>query len=383
MTTNFQMTEEHRMIQSMVRDFAEKEIAPRAEEIDATDQFPADIFKRMGALGILGIPIAEQYGGVGGDYTGLIIALEEIARVSGSVALILDAHTSLCCEPIYAFGSEAQKQKYLVPLLQGEKVGAFGLTEPQAGSDAGATQTRAVRDGDEWVINGQKIFITNGSIADVVVITAKTDPDQGTNGISSFIIEKGTPGFRPGRDEKKMGLKGSVTSELFFEDCRIPAENLLGKENEGFKQFLVTLDAGRIAIAAMALGLAQGAFEKAVAYAKERVQFDQPIAQFQAIQWMIAEMSTDIEAARLMVNRAAWLKKQGQPVNKEASMAKLFATEVSERVCRKAIQIHGGYGYIQEYEVERMYRDQRLCSIGEGTNEIQRLVIARHELGLE
>jgi alkylation response protein AidB-like acyl-CoA dehydrogenase len=371
------------MIQSMVRDFAEKEIAPRAEEIDATDQFPADIFKRMGALGILGIPIAEQYDGVGGDYTGLIIALEEIARVSGSVALILDAHTSLCCEPIYAFGSEAQKQKYLVPLLQGEKVGAFGLTEPQAGSDAGATQTRAVRDGDEWVINGQKIFITNGSIADVVVITAKTDPDQGTNGISSFIIEKGSPGFRPGRDEKKMGLKGSVTSELFFEDCRIPAENLLGKENEGFKQFLVTLDAGRIAIAAMALGLAQGAFEKAVAYAKERVQFDQPIAQFQAIQWMIAEMSTDIEAARLMVNRAAWLKKQGQPVNKEASMAKLFATEVSERVCRKAIQIHGGYGYIQEYEVERMYRDQRLCSIGEGTNEIQRLVIARHELGLE
>jgi alkylation response protein AidB-like acyl-CoA dehydrogenase len=256
------------------------------------------------------------------------------------------------------------------------------LTEPGAGSDAGATRTRAVRDGDDWVINGQKIFITNGSVADVVVITAKTEPERGTRGISAFIIEKGTPGFQLGRDEKKMGLKGSVTSQLFFESCRIPVDNLLGEENAGFRQFLITLDAGRVAIAAMAVGLAQGAFERAVAYAKERVQFGQAIARFQAIQWMIADMATQIEAARLLVYRAAWLKDQGLPFAKQASVAKLFATEMSERACRDAIQIHGGYGYMQEYAVERMYRDQRLCAIGEGTNEIQRLVIARHVLGL-
>jgi len=379
---DFQLTEEHVLIKNMVRDFAEKEIAPRAEEIDATDQFPLDIFKRMGELGLLGIPFAEAYGGAGGDYLSLLIALEEIARVSGSMAITLDAHTSLCCEPIYLFGTEAQKLKFLIPLARGEKIGAFGLTESLAGSDAGATRTTAVRDGDEWVINGQKLFITNGSIADVVVITAKTDSDKGTRGISSFIIEKGTSGFQLGRDEKKMGLKGSVTSELFFENCHIPAENLLGRENEGFKQFMTTLDAGRLAISAMAVGLAQGAFDKAATYAKERVQFDRPIAQFQAIQWMIAEMATEIDAARLMINRAAWLKGQGVRFTKEAAMAKLFATEVSERVCYKAIQIHGGYGYMREYAVERMYRDQRLCAIGEGTNEIQHMVIARKVLGL-
>ena len=378
---DFALTEEHRMIARMVREFAEKEIAPRAEEIDATDQFPDDLFRRMGELGILGIPFPEKYGGSGGGYMSMVLALEEIARVSGSMAITLDAQTSLYCEPIYLFGSEEQKKKYLAPAARGEKIGAFGLTEPQAGSDAGATRTRAIRQGDEWVINGQKIFITNGSVADFVVITAKTDPEKGTRGISAFIVEKGTPGFQPGRDEKKMGLKGSVTSELFFEDCRIPAENLLGKENEGFRQFLVTLDAGRVAIAAMAVGLAQGAFERATAYAKERVQFGQPIAEFQAVQWMIAEMATEIEAARLMVHRAAWLKEQGARFTKEAAMAKLLATETSERVCRKAIQVHGGYGYMREYAVERMYRDQRLCSIGEGTNEIQRLVIARQVLG--
>jgi len=379
---DFQLTDEHLLIKNTVREFAEKEIAPRAEEIDATDEFPADIFKRMAELGLLGIPFSEAYGGAGGDYLSLLIALEEIARVSGSVAIILDAHTSLCCEPIYLFGTEAQKRKYLPPLVSGEKIGAFGLTEPNAGSDAGATRTRAVRNGDHWVIDGHKQFITNGSLADVVVITAKTDPDKGTRGISSFIIEKGTPGFQLGRNEKKMGLKGSVTSELFFENCRVPAENLLGKDNEGFKQFLTTLNAGRLAISAMAVGLAQGAFEKAVAYAKERVQFDRPIAQFQAIQWMIADMATEIEAARLMIHRAAWLKGRGARFVKEAAMAKLFATEVSERVCYKAIQIHGGNGYVREYGVERMYRDQRLCAIGEGTNEIQRLVIARQVLGL-
>jgi butyryl-CoA dehydrogenase len=376
----FQLSEEHLMIRSMVRDFVQKEIAPRAEQIDERDEFPQDLFFKMGEVGLLGLPLPEEYGGSGSDYVSLVIALEEVARASGSMAIIYDAHTSLCCEPLYLFGTEVQKQELLVSLARGEKIGAFGLTEPQAGSDAGATRTRAVRDGDGWVINGHKIFITNGSVADVVVITAKTDPDKGTEGISSFIVEKGTPGFQPGRDEKKMGLKGSVTSELFFEDCRIPAKNLLGKENGGFKQFLITLDAGRIAIAAMAVGLAQGAFEKAVAYARERVQFGQPIAKYQAIQWMIADMATEIEAARLMVYRAAWLKEQGGDFTKEASMAKLFATDMSERVCRKAIQIHGGYGYVREYEVERMYRDQRLCSIGEGTNEIQRLIIARRVL---
>jgi butyryl-CoA dehydrogenase len=377
---DFELSEEHRLLRRTVRDFAETEIGPRAEEIDATDEFPWDIFRKMGAAGLLGLPFPEQYGGSGGDMLSQALALEEIARVSGTMAIILDAHTSLCCEPIYLFGTEEQKQKYLVPLARGEKVGAFGLTEPQAGSDAGATRTRAVRDGDEWVLNGQKIFITNGSIADVAVVTAKTDPEKGTRGISAFIVEKGTPGFTPGRDEKKMGLKGSVTSELFFENCRIPLGNLLGRENEGFKQFLTTLDGGRVAIAAMALGLAQGAFEKALAYAKERVQFGQPIANFQAIQWMIADMATDIEAARLMVYRAAWLKDRGQRFTREASMAKLCATETSERVCYKAIQIHGGYGYTRDYAVERMYRDQRLCAIGEGTNEIQRLVIARQLL---
>jgi alkylation response protein AidB-like acyl-CoA dehydrogenase len=312
----------------------------------------------------------------------MVIALEEIARVSGSMAITLDAHTSLCCEPIYRFGTEEQRQKYLVPLARGEMIGAFGLTEPQAGSDAGATQTRAVRDPqtDEWILNGQKIFITNGSIADVVVITAKTDPEKGARGISSFIVEAGTPGFTTGRDEKKMGLKGSVTSELFFKDCRIPSSNILGEENQGFKQFLMTLDAGRVAIAAMAVGLAQGAYERAIDYAKEREQFGQPIANFQAIRWMIADMATEIDAARMMVHRAVWLKEKEERFTKEASMAKLFATEMSERVCRKAIQIHGGYGYVREYEVERMYRDQRLCAIGEGTNEIQRLVISREVL---
>jgi alkylation response protein AidB-like acyl-CoA dehydrogenase len=377
----FQPTEEHRMIRRMVRDFAEKEIAPRAEEIDATDQFPDDLFRRMGQLGILGLPFPEEYGGSGGGYTGLVIALEEIARVCGSMAIALDAHTSLCGEPLHLFGTEAQKRRYLAPLARGEQIGAFGLTEPQAGSDAGATRTRAVRDGEEWVIDGQKTFITNGSIADVVVITAKTAPERGTRGISSFIVEKGTPGFQPGRDERKMGLRGSVTSELFFEECRVPAENLLGRENEGFKQFLTTLDAGRVAIAAMALGLAQGAFERALAYAQERQQFGRPIAKFQAIQWMLADTATEIEAARLMVQRAAWLRERGERFTKEAAMAKLFATEVSERACYKAVQIHGGYGYTQEYEVERMYRDQRLCAIGEGTNEIQRIVIARQLLG--
>jgi len=378
---DFELTEEQQMIRKMVRDFAEREIMPIAQETDETGEFPWETIHKMAPLGLLGLPIPEEYGGAGADNVSFTIALEEIARACGSTAITLDAHTSLACEPIYFFGTEEQKRKYLVPMARGEKLGAFGLTEPEAGSDAGATKTRAVLDGDEWVINGQKIFITNGSIAEVVLIAAVTDPEKGTRGISNFIVEKDTPGFRPGREEEKMGLKGSVTSELFFDDCRVPKENLLGKEGDGFKQFLIALDGGRIAIGAMAVGLAQAAFEKAVAYSKERVQFGQPIANFQAIQWMIADMATEIDAARLLVYRAAWLKDKGVRFTKEAAMAKLYASEAAERACYKALQIHGGYGYMKEYDVERYYRDNRLCAIAEGTSEIQRVVIARQVLG--
>ena len=378
---HFELTDEQRMTREMVRDFAENEIKPLAQERDHSGEFPWELIRKMGPLGLLGLPIPEEYGGAGADTVCYAIAIEEIARVCGSTAITVAAHTSLGTYPIYRFGSEAQKRKYLPRLASGQGLAAFGLTEPEAGSDAGATRTRAVREGDEWVINGQKIFITNGSIADVVVVAAVTEPDKSPRGIGNFIVEKGTPGFRPGRDEEKMGLKASVTSQLFLEDCRVPQENFLGQPGEGYKQFLITLDGGRISIGAMALGLAQGAYERALAYAQERVQFGQPIARFQAIQWMLADMATEIEAARLMIYRSAWLKDQGVRFTKEAAMAKLYASEVAERACFKAVQIHGGYGYVREYDVERMYRDQRLCTIGEGTSEIQRLVIARQILG--
>ena len=378
---DFELTEEQEMIRRMVRDFAEKEIVPIAGEMDEQGEFPWEIIRKMAPLGFLGLPIPEEYGGAGIDNVSFAIAMEEIARASGSIAITLDAHVSLACEAILQFGSEEQKRKYLAPLARGEKLGAFALTEPEAGSDAAAIKTRAVLSGDEWVLNGQKVFITNGSIADVVVVAAVTDPTKGHRGISNFIVEKGTPGFRPGRDEEKMGLKGSVTSQLFFEDCRVPKENLLGKEGEGFKQFLIVLDAGRIAIGAMAVGLAQAALDASIAYAKERVQFGQPIAKFQAIQWMIADMATQLDAARLLVYRAAWLKDRGMRFTREAAMAKLFASEIAERACHAAIQIHGGYGYTKDYPLERYYRDARLCEIGEGTSEIQRLVIARQVLG--
>jgi len=378
---DFELTEEQEMIRRMVRDFAEKEIVPIAGEMDEKGEFPWETIRKMAPLGFLGLPIPEEYGGAGVDNVSFAIAMEEIARASGSIAITLDAHVSLACEAILQFGSEEQKRKYLAPLARGEKLGAFALTEPEAGSDAAAIKTRAVLSGDEWVLNGQKVFITNGSIADVVVVAAVTDPTKGHRGISNFIVEKGTPGFRPGRDEEKMGLKGSVTSQLFFEDCRVPKENLLGKEGEGFKQFLIVLDAGRIAIGAMAVGLAQAALDASIAYAKERVQFGQPIAKFQAIQWMIADMATQLDAARLLVYRAAWLKDRGVRFTREAAMAKLFASEIAERACHAAIQIHGGYGYTKDYPLERYYRDARLCEIGEGTSEIQRLVIARQVLG--
>ena len=377
----FELDEEQRLVRNMVHDFAQAEIAPRAAEVDKSEEFPADNIAKMAELGLLGLPYPEEYGGGGGDYLSYAIAVEEIARACGSTALIYAAHVSLGCGPIYSFGTEAQKQKWLPLLCSGRGLGAFGLTEPEAGSDAGSTRTTAVRDGDEYVLNGSKMWITSGAIAEVVTCTSKTDPRAGTRGISGFLVEKGMPGFIPGKNEPKMGLKGSVTSALTLENCRVPAENLLGREGDGFKQMLITLDAGRISIGAMALGLAQAAFDEATRYSKERVQFGQPIARFQAIQWMIADMATEIDAARMMIYRAAAMKDAGRPFTKEAAMAKLYASEVAERAAFKAVQIHGGYGYSREYPVERIYRDQRLCTIGEGTSEIQRLVIARQVLG--
>jgi len=376
---DFDLNDEQQMIRKMVREFAEKELAPHAEEVDAKGQFPWEAIRKMGELGLLGLNVPEAYGGAGADMVSYTLAIEEIARACGSTALTVAAH-ALCTTPLALFGNEEQKRKYLVPLAQG-KLGAFGLTEPGAGSDAAAIKTTAVRDGDWWVLNGSKIFITNGGLADVLIIVAVTDKSKGTRGISAFIVEKGTPGFTPGREEEKMGLRGSLTSQLFFENCRVPAANLLGNEGDGFKYALATLDSGRIGIGAMSVGLAQAALEASLRYAKERVQFGQPIASFQAIQWMLADMGTQIEAARLLVHRAATLKDKGRRFTKEAAMAKLFASEMAERACHKAIQIHGGYGYVREYAVERFYRDVRLCEIGEGTSEVQRLVIARQLLG--
>ena len=377
---DFELNEEQHMIHKMVRDFAEKEIAPKATELDETEEFPWDTLRQMAQLGLLGLSIPEEYGGSGGDTLCYAIAVEEVARASGSLAITMAAQISLAAAPLYQFGTEEQKRKYLVPLATGEKLGAFGLTEPGAGSDAGATTTKAVLDADHWVIDGQKNFITNGSIAGIMVITAVTDPEKGSRGISNFIVESDTPGFRPGRDEDKMGLRSSVTSQLFFEECRVPQENLLGRPGEGYKQFLATLDGGRISIAAMALGLGQAALDAAVGYSKERVQFGQAISNFQAIQWMLADSATELEAARLLTYRAACLKDKGVRFTKEAAMAKLLAALAAEKACFNAIQIHGGYGYTRDYPVERYYRDNRLTSIGEGTNEIQRLVIARQLL---
>src|SRR5512136_1046232 len=339
---DMELSEEQRMVRDMVRDLAQKEIAPRAAQVDKSEEFPAENIRKMAELGLLGLPYPEKYGGGGGDYLSYAIAVEEVARACGSTALIFAAHVSLGCGPIYYFGSEEQKQKWLPHLCSGKGLGAFGLTEPEAGSDAGSTRTIAVRDGDSYVLNGSKMWITSGAIADVVIATAKTDRAAGTRGISCVLVEKGTPGFIPGKNEPKMGLKGSVTSALSFEECRVPASNLLGKEGDGFRQMLITLDGGRISIGAMALGLAQAALDAATQYAKQRVQFGQPIASFQALQWMIADMATEIDAARLMVYRAAARKDAGLSFSKEAAMAKLFASEVAERAAFKAVQIHGG-----------------------------------------
>ncbi len=379
---DFALSPEHEQIRRTVREFAEGRIAPVADELERKGEFPHDIIREAAGLGLLGVPFPEEVGGTGLDSVAYAITIEELARVSGSVAIIVSAHTSLGCNPLYLAGTQKQKERYLRPLASGEKLGAYGLTEPGAGSDSRGTRTRARRDGDEWVLDGAKRFITNAGVAEVYIVTAVTEGQAESGKISAFIVEQGTPGFSIGRMEEKMGLHASATGELLFDECRIPADNLLGPEGQGDRLFLQTLDGGRIGIGAMALGLSQAAYEAASAYARQREQFGRPIGAFQGVAFMIADMATEIEAARLLVYRAAWLKDAGRPFSTEAAMAKLFASEVSQRATNAAVQVHGGYGYITEYRVERYLRDAKLTEIGEGTSQIQRMVIARNLLGI-
>lgn len=371
----FELLEEHELMRNVARDFAKNEVAPVAKQLDRTGEFPYEWVKKCAELGFLGITVPEQYGGVGADALSECLVIEEIARESGSLALIIDAHTSLGCMPLLLEGTEEQKQKYLVPAAKGEKLMAFGLTEPGAGSDAGSSKTVAVLDGNEWIINGSKAWITNIGVAEIYIITAKTDPEKGNRGISAFIIEKGTPGFEIGKWEKKMGLNNSATGELFFRNCRIPKENLLGTVNKGFPLFLKGLDEGRIAISAMAVGMAQGALDRSIAYAKERIQFGRPIAQFQAISFYLAEMATKVELARTFLYRVAKMRDTGLRYTKEAAMLKFFSSEMCCWVCDKAVQIHGANGYSKEFDVERFMRDAKLLTIGEGTSEVCQIVI--------
>jgi short-chain 2-methylacyl-CoA dehydrogenase len=376
---NFDLSEEHELLRATVREFADERIAPVAEELDREHRFPYDLIAGLGELGLLGIPIPEEYGGSGADTLSYTIAVEELTRVDSSVAITVAAHTSLGTMPILLYGSEEQKRAWLPDLAGGKKLAAFGLTEPEAGSDAGATRTTAeLRDG-KWIVNGAKIFITNAGtdISACVTITARTGKDE----ISNIIVPNGTEGYQVSAPMRKMGWRASDTRELSFRDCAVPEDNLLGERGAGYRQFLEILDGGRISVAAMGLGLAQGAFELASAYARERKQFGQPIGSFQAIQFKLADMATEIEAGRSLVYKAAWLKDQGRPFAQAAAMAKLYTGELAHRVANHALQIHGGYGYMDEYAVSRLYRDQKVLEIGEGTNEIQRLVIARH-LGL-
>ncbi|HST05555.1 MAG TPA: acyl-CoA dehydrogenase [Chloroflexia bacterium] len=378
---DFELSSEHKLFRETVRDFADKEVAPGALERDKTHEFPHHLIDKMAALGLMGVPFPEEYGGAGGDTLSYAIAVEEISRGDGSLGLTLAAHTSLGASPFYLYGTPEQKHKYLEPLAQGKMIGAFGLTEPHAGSDAGGTKTVAVKEDGHWVINGSKLYMTSGRIAGVMVITAKTDPNaKGSRGITSFIVENPSEGLSFGKDEDKMGLRSSITSPVFFENVKVDDDAILGTPDNGFGQFLAILDGGRISIGAMAVGLGQAALEAGLRYSQERQQFGQSISNFQAIQFMLADMATKLDAARLLVYQAAWLKDQKKPFTKEAAMAKLFASEVGEECCHKAIQIHGGFGYITEAHVERYYRDVRLTEIGEGTSEIQRLVIAREVL---
>jgi butyryl-CoA dehydrogenase len=378
---DLKFTEEQEMIRKMVRDFAQKEVAPIAAEIDDKGIAPMENIKKMGQLGLLGLTVPEKYDGGGADPVSYVIAIEELAKACASTAIVMAVQNSLVCAGIEKFGSEEQKSKFLPPLARGEKIGAFALTEPGAGCDAAAQLTTAVRDGDFYVINGTKHFITNGGFADVVILFGMTDKAQKHRGISTFIVEKGTKGFTVGKEEHKMGIRGSNTCELVFEDVRVPTANRLGEEGQGFKIAMTVLDAGRIGVAAQAVGIAQAAYEAALKYSKERIQFGQPICQFQAIQWMLADMATRIEAARLLTYSAALKKQSGQPYSKEASMAKLYASETAVWVADRAVQIHGGYGYMKEYSVERNYRDAKITEIYEGTSEVQRMVIARAILG--
>ncbi|MBU8682100.1 acyl-CoA dehydrogenase family protein [Bacillus haynesii] len=379
---NFELTREQQMVRELARDFAKQEIAPHAEHVDRTGEFPIETFKKMGELGLLGIPFPESYGGSGGDTISYALSVEEIGKVCGSTGLSYAAAVSLGAAPIYYFGTEEQKQEYLVPLATGRALGAFGLTEPNAGSDAGGTRTKARSEGDSYVISGEKCWITNAGYARTVIVTAVTGKDDsGKNIISAIIVPTDSEGFTIKSEYDKMGVRGSNTSQLILDNVRVPKQNLLGSPEKGFKQFLNTLDGGRISIAALAVGIAQGAFEAALAYASERKQFGRPISYFQAIQFKLADMAMEIELARNMVLKAAWLKDQGRPFTKEAAFAKLYASEMAFRTCNQSIQIHGGYGYMKEYGVERMLRDAKLMEIGEGTSEIQRLVIAR-QLGI-
>jgi alkylation response protein AidB-like acyl-CoA dehydrogenase len=379
---DFSLSDEQQLLKKTVRDFAETELRPHLREWDEKQEFPRAVFTKLGELGLMGVTWPAEFGGSALGTVDWTIVMEELARVDAGVALSVAAHNSLCSGHIYLAGSEAQRRKYLTPLARGEKVGCWGLTENSAGSDAGGTRTVAVRDGSDWVLNGSKTFITNGRVADTAVVMAVTDRSRGKKGISAFVVERGTPGFRAGKKEDKLGVRSSDTSELVFEDCRSPAENLLGREGHGFVDTLRILDRGRIGIAAWAVGLAQASLEAAMSYAKERKQFGLAIAEFQAVQFKVADMATRVEAARLLTRRAACLRDAGKEHTAESSMAKLFASEMAVQVALEAVQIHGGYGFTKDYPVERYLRDSKLGTIGEGTSEVQRLVIARELLGL-
>ncbi len=373
---NFSLTKEQELVKQMVREFAINEVKPIAAEIDVTERFPMENVEQMARYNMLGIPFPTEFGGAGGNNVSYAMTVEELSKVCGTTGVIVSAHTSLCGAPIYQFGTQEQKEKYLTPLAKGEKLGAFGLTEPNAGTDAAGQQTTAVLEGDHYVLNGSKIFITNGGVADIFVVFAMTDKSKGTRGISAFIVEKDFPGFSIGKVEEKLGIRASSTTELVFENCIVPKENLLGKEGKGFGVAMQTLDGGRIGIAAQALGLAQGALDEAVAYMKERKQFGKSIAAFQGLQWMVADMDVQIEAARLLVYKAAYKKDMGMPYSVDAARAKLYASEVAMDVTTKAVQLFGGYGYTKEYPVERMMRDAKITEIYEGTSQVQRMVIA-------
>ncbi|PEC84453.1 acyl-CoA dehydrogenase [Bacillus cereus] len=374
---HFKLSEEHEMIRKMVRDFAKNEVAPTAAERDEEERFDRALFDQMAELGLTGIPWPEEYGGIGSDYLAYVIAIEELSRVCASTGVTLSAHTSLAGWPIFKFGTEEQKQKFLRPMAEGTKIGAYGLTEPGSGSDAGGMKTIAKRDGDHYVLNGSKIFITNGGIADIYVVFALTDPESKQRGTSAFIVESDRPGFSVGKKESKLGIRSSPTTEIMFEDCRIPVENLLGEEGQGFKIAMQTLDGGRNGIAAQAVGIAQGALDASVEYARERHQFGKPIAAQQGIGFKLADMATDVEAARLLTYQAAWLESEGLPYGKESAMSKVFAGDTAMKVTTEAVQVFGGYGYTKDYPVERYMRDAKITQIYEGTQEIQRLVISR------